>query len=197
MIEREGWEKEEGARGRVWYYVPVSFIEEYLQSSQLDQNRSSLSLHNASQQFIKPSQSEFQQPSQVFSETAVTFTNDQFMLIIGDKDSRIEELKELLAEKERLLEDARQKLELSQNRVNRLEGEMSGKEEAIKQLQARLLEKDETIKAKDETIGAKDQAINAANAAVLLYEKQNSPALETNAPKQIEAKAPGWMFWKK
>jgi len=187
LIEREKWEKEVGRAGKVWYYVPVKFIKEYLEAAQVDQGRSQLSLHTASQLFSEGSRNdndrllqEQSPPSQRNSEATVTFTDDQFLLIIGDKDTRIEELKLALAEKDKLLEEIRLKLETALNRVNRLEGEMSGK--------------DAVIAAKDEALAKADIAINASNAAVLIYEQYKAPpALEAKMPEpeqQPEIKPP-------
>lgn len=204
MIEREGWKKEEGARGRVWYHVPVSFIDEYIATSQEDQKN----IHSVSGNYTEPSQPVFIPSFSPAPEATVTFSNDQFIMMLGDKETRIAELKEDIKGKneqiirlQAALAESEKRVAEAEKRVSRLEGEMSGKSEAIQQLEARLLEKDENLKAaiksKDETIAAKDQAINAANAAVMLLEEKKMPALETSAPKrQEESRPPSWMFWK-
>ena len=104
--------------------------------------------------------------------------------------NRIQELSEENKELKERLSEALQMLTESREFAARLQGEAAGTKNLLDA-------KDQIIHGKDETIQAKDQAINAANAAVMLME-QRTPAVEVAPPeRQIEAKPPGWMFWKR
>lgn len=196
LRDKKGWEKVPGRGNRVFYNVPQKDLDEYKEQARLDQSRSGKSIQTVSMNSNEVSQPLFQEVSQKQPEASVTFSNDQFMLLISDKDARIAELKEEVAVKDTELHDLRRQLQGVLNRVNRLEGEMSGKDETIKQMEARLTEKDNTIKAKDETI-------NAAQGMVMLLEQQKQTTLETSTiepARQLEEKPAGWwgrMFGKK
>ena len=96
MIEREGWLKEEGARGRVWYHVPLSFMDEYIRSSQEDQSRSQKTIHADSQLSTEGIQQE-QSPSQQPIVNNIELFIEQLKLAhdatVKAKDETIEELK--------------------------------------------------------------------------------------------------------
>ena len=104
--------------------------------------------------------------------------------------NRIQELTEENTELKERLSESLQMLTEAREFAARLQGEAAGTQSLLKA-------KDDLIASKDETIEAKDQAINSANAAVMLMERQ-TPSVQVTAPeRQLEAKPPGWMFWKR
>jgi chromosome segregation ATPase len=95
------------------------------------------------------------------------------------------------------IERLRNEIETLQGKVGMLQNDLSEARERAARLEGELSSINQVIQAKDETIQAKDQAINSANAAVMLMERQ-TPSVEVTPPeRQLEANAPGWMFWKK
>jgi chromosome segregation ATPase len=105
-----------------------------------------------------------------------------YQMIIGDRDERIKELKETIAE---LLSDNQEK----SNLIDGLKDEITQLRETLAGVKGELKGKDELIKTKDEVIQAKDQAVNAANAAVMLLEQRNQ-TLEAEEPKKLQGSQP-------
>lgn len=175
IVEREGWQRLEGLRGRVTYIVPLAFVDAYRAETQRDRKQSQDTTQDRSETVTSDSQ-------RMSDDNTIPITDSLVTLIVGDRDERIQRLEASLADKETVIERLRQELSAALVELAELRGHSKGK--------------DAVIAAKDETIQAKDQAINAANAAVMLMEKQ-TPALETEA-KQIETtetKKPAWKFW--
>lgn len=171
MIEREGWAKEEGIRGRVWYIVPVSFMEDYIRSSQEDQSGSQKNIHIVSQRDTEAAQQD--QLSTVNNiEPFIEHLKTAHEGTLSAKDEIIAKLTEELSELKARLEASEVRANQAERMAARLEGEIS---------------------RVDETLKAKDQAINAANAAVLIYEQHKTPpALEARQEAQEATKKGFW-----
>jgi chromosome segregation ATPase len=174
MIERENWLKEEGPRNKVWYHVPVAFIEEYVKDSEQDHIRSQENIHTDTHGFT----SKITQLHSKSQSDTVQVNEELYKLMIGDRDSSILELKETIEARNAEIDDLRLELSKAQQKSSSLEIQLA-------ELRGNSQGKDSLIKAKDDIIQAKEQAINAANAAVMLLEQRNQ-TLEADEPKKLQ-----------
>ena len=95
------------------------------------------------------------------------------------------------------IERLRSEIETLQGKVGMLQAELSEARERAARLEGELSSINQVLQAKDQTIEAKEDALTSARATVLIME-QRTPSVEVTAPeRQLEAKPPGWMFWKK
>jgi hypothetical protein len=170
IIEREGWQKIEGLRGRVTYLVPVSFIDAYKAESLKDR---------------KPTDATSQDKTQggPYDNTGRTEddTSQPSAELLAVIVRRIQVLEEALIDRDNTIDGLRHELNTTQIELAELKGYSKGK--------------DDVIQAKDETIQAKEQAINAANAAVMLMENQK-PLIESPKLEDKQGK-PWWNPWGK
>lgn len=171
IVEREGWTKHEGLRGRVTYSVPLDFIDQYIAESQKDRGASQ-----------GQSQDKSQTISDLVTDTPATdtvpITESLMTAIMADRDARIQKLEESLSGKDQIIDRLRQELTAAKVELAEWKGQAKGKDDVI-------AAKDGTISAMKSDLSSKDQAINAANAAVMLMEQQR-PSLDVSTPKMIE-----------